>query len=1357
MKPLITLILIITSLLVSPLQSKAVQFTRAFNDRELVTSDYSGFAMDGKGRLWIGTSYGLVCYDGANFDRYTYDEENENSLSDNRIKKILADREGRLWIGTAEGLNLYRPESDDFYRVTLPGMALKGYILDIIQQKNGNILAIASGVGIYIMDFSSGQPEAVRYLPDLLHDRRFNTLCESLDGTLIVGTHDGDIVTMASNGQSKVYKVTDSYFLNLLRDDNGDIIMTTADRVWRWHPGSTVFEPIPICGSPRMPINYATLGVNGDIYIGGATDGHGLLVLKKGAREITQKEDLSNPLINLKRSRVMAVYEDSHANLWLGCPNQGIVMVPADDAPFNFTPVSSYLPGFIAGNTVVAADPAGKMLWLGLDDGRLLRITDNEQLLNSWALPSAVTSLLFSRTGTLYIAVQNHGIYAIPANGSGAPTLVFPTQGLYERPVLAEDSRGNLYLGVRGQGVVRFNPATKESKWLKTPAGKPLGTWVATLMCDSKDRLWCGLFGGLQMLDLNNGDFKSLGDLDPSLVKGVYNSFAESPRGQIWAGSSNGVVIIDPKALTHKRLTIRNGLADNFVGPIAFDDEGNAWVGTNDAVHRIAPNLSVTKYFANGAFSDRNYFSATRDRASGSLIFSGQRGLISFQPKKLRQTKFDRNISIGSIYLNDSKVTPTSTVQGSSRKIIQHLDGDRLRINLSYRDNFLKLKMTTADYRETENVHYEWRIPSLNDGWVSCPTGQSTIILPHLNSGHYTLEVRACDNGAYSSVTEIDIRVSSPWYLSTVAKLFCLLVILALIWLAVSLVRKRNAEMIYEDKIKFFMNISHELRSPITLILSPLESLIKKNSDPDTAKNLNAIHRNASRILGLVNQLLDIRKIDKGKMQITCAETELVSFTRELVEIFAPQAEEKHISLTFSAVPADLTELNVWIDRRNFDKVLVNLITNAIKYTTDGGSIAVEVTRGQNSALGPYAQISVADTGIGLDEKSIPHLFERFYQGKVNGAANIPIGFGVGLDLCRLLVSLHHGTISAENRRDTRGSRFTVRIPLGNSHFAPEQLTDSAPTADGGRLVLPSIQTDTPRPAKRVRKNRTQHILIVDDDPEIRDYVRDTLAPLGRISTAANGEEALQKIMQQPVHLVISDVVMPGMDGLTLLKTLKANVETNHIPVIMLSSKNDIDDRVAGWGKGADGFIGKPFNVDELLAIVENMLDNRLLLRGKFSGSQQQESKISTPDIRGNDTVLLDKIVAIIDKNLEAPDLTVEMLGNEVGLSRAHLNRKMKELVGLSPSDFIRNMRLRKASELLSKPDIDISQIAYSVGFSSQSHFSTAFKRFTGVSPTDFRHNLLKQKAAEQKATDDTSAHDESPDPTTGPSPDTEE
>lgn len=359
------------------------------------------------------------------------------------------------------------------------------------------------------------------------------------------------------------------------------------------------------------------------------------------------------------------------------------------------------------------------------------------------------------------------------------------------------------------------------------------------------------------------------------------------------------------------------------------------------------------------------------------------------------------------------------------------------------------------------------------------------------------------------------------------------------------------------------------------------------------------------------------------------------------------------------------------------------------------------------------------DTGIGLNEKNIDRLFDRFYQGKFNHG-DIPLGFGIGLDLCRQLVELHNGVITAANRTDCKGSCFTVRIPV-RCTSADETVAEETQSPVNDRKIAPSVTQIPHSEAKRNSKNSSLRILVVDDDAEIRSFLKDILSGFGKVTEATNGEEAMRCVMEKTPDLIISDVVMPCMDGLTLLKTLKSNVDTNHIPVILLSSKNDVSDRMAGWDKGADGYIGKPFIVEELQAMVDNLIDNRLRLKGKFSGTQQQDGKIEAPELKGNDKMLIDKIVNQINDHLEDPNLNVEKLCQEVGLSRAHLNRKMKELFGLTPSEFIRNVRLRKACELLRQPDVDISQIAYSVGFSSQPHFSTAFKRFTGISPTEYR------------------------------------
>lgn len=1298
------------------LRADALQNTRLFNAREMISSNYSSFCLDNDGYLWIGTQYGLLRFDGTNFDKYLHDEYSESSLSDNRIMKIMLDSSDRLWVGTCEGLNLYDPDTDSFKRISLPNSEFYGYIFDICQLSSGDIVFMVSGVGLHIIDFSSGEPVAVRYMAQIENSNSINVLTASSKGELIGGNHNGDVIRIAANGQVRTYHLSDTYIQILLHDGEGNIFVASTTKCWLWNPKTDVFTPITIPDGLKPVLNCAELTDDGKILVG--TVGSGLFSLEKDRMELRPYRELGNPIIDINKARISTIHQDSLGNVWLGCAHQGLVMAPKREIPFNFIYIARALPGYSGGKTNIAVLPGSDNIWMGLDNGVLLSVDSNGNLLSKRQLGGAISSLRVSRSGLLYAGVDNHGLYELnPATGSMRHLINI--SGNYIAQAVTEDHNGNLYLGVHGEGVAVMNRQTGETHWLTDGRDKKY-RWISSLFCDSKNRIWIGMYGGLAVYDTASGQHTSLSDINPQMVKGVHNSIREDRNGNIWDATSNGLFIINPKDNSYKRLTPKDGLSDINVSTIIFDTDGNAWVGTHDGLNRVDSTFSIIPFYGRNDMSDSDYFSATISADSSRLLFSGEKGITLFEPAKLKKPEFERDIFISGIYLNGEKVNNT-TLSSSGEEVLTDGNFDPEYIRLSYRDNSLVIRMSTKDFRETDNLIFQWRIPGMVDDWVSTTAGSGIIALPHFQSGDYKLEIRAFENGLYSEVKTVDISVTAPWYLSKVAKVIYFLLLCVLIALVLRVVKHKNAERVNEEKIKFFINISHEIRSPLTLILSPLERIMKKDHDPETLRNLNAIHRNANRILGLINQLLDIRKIDKGKMRIECSETEFMSFTGEFVDIFKPQAEEKNISLNFRAANPDLTKIDVWIDRNNFDKVLVNLISNAIKYTPEGGEIDVTVDAGTDETMDDYVEVKVSDTGIGLDEKNISHIFDRFYQGKFN-SRDIPLGFGIGLDLCRLLVELHHGTITAANRTDCRGSVFTVRIPVGKKDEESETQEESTGEASA-RNSLPHIEKETPAAPyiKRNRQNQSSKILVVDDDAEIRTFLADILSGLGKVTEAINGEEALRSITESQPDLVVSDVVMPGMDGLTLLKTLKSNIETNHIPVILLSSKNDVADRMAGWDKGADGYIGKPFNIEELQAMCDNLIDNRLRLRGKFSGTQQQDDKIETPELKGNDKNLIDKIVGEINEHLEDPNLNVEKLCQEVGLSRAHLNRKMKELFGLTPSEFIRNVRLRKACELLRQPDVDISQIAYSVGFSSQPHFSTAFKRFTGFSPTEYR------------------------------------
>ena len=485
---------------------------------------------------------------------------------------------------------------------------------------------------------------------------------------------------------------------------------------------------------------------------------------------------------------------------------------------------------------------------------------------------------------------------------------------------------------------------------------------------------------------------------------------------------------------------------------------------------------------------------------------------------------------------------------------------------------------------------------------------------------------------------------------------------------------------------------------------------------------LLTIKYNTGRILNLINQLLDVRKIDKGQMPILCEEVDIRSFVNELLLVFTEQARLKKISLE-TKFPEKLP--TVWIDPNNFDKVLVNLLSNAFKYTPENGVICIEVKTGSNpkssGLLQKYMEISISDTGKGVNEKELKKIFNRFYQGDGSHTMH-SLGFGIGLNLCQLLVKLHHGIIFAENRTDTQGCRFVIHLPLGCKQFEKGRNGKRwKPALDSTWRNGRPIYSITIPSREKVKYRKTNYsVLVIDDDDELRSFLKDNLAAYYHVDVAIDGVEGRKKAITQQPDIIISDVIMPNMDGIQLLKELKKNANTSHIPIILLTSQVEFSNRIEGLVQGADGYLCKPFNMEELMVLITNLIANRVRLKGKYSGSQTQEGKIVPVELQGNDEALMERIMSIINENLSNPNLNVEMLTQEVGISRTHLHRRMKEMTGTAPSDFIRNLRLQQATVLLENKDLSITQIAYAVGFTSQTHFSSAFKKVYGLSPMEY-------------------------------------
>ena len=704
------------------------------------------------------------------------------------------------------------------------------------------------------------------------------------------------------------------------------------------------------------------------------------------------------------------------------------------------------------------------------------------------------------------------------------------------------------------------------------------------------------------------------------------------------------------------------------------------------------------------------------------MIFGNQNGITYFIPEKIKKNEFSQGITLTGMRLGDIAVNVGTRSDGKSiiTKALEETDD----ITVSYLDNTFSLRFSSLDYRDAQNIHYEYRFDDEPAGvWHSTASGVSEIIFSHLSIGSHKLIVRAYDNGIYSPEKRLMINVTPPWYRSWGAYAFYLMLILViatLLWRYYW--NKRQAE-INEEKIKFFVDISHELRSPLTLIKSPLDKMLRESHDTQTTRALRNMERNTNRLLTLVNQILSIRKIEKGQMRLHYAETPFADFVSDICHDFDYQVENRQITLNLHN---EAEGMAVWIDRDNFDKVVTNLLSNAIKYISDGGQIDVTV-RQIGSKL---AELSVRDNGPGIDEAQLKKVFERFYQASARPAAG-QMSYGIGLNLTQKIVMLHGGTIVARNRDDGNGSEFIVRLPLGKSHLSQDQLAISSVSSQA--LNANSQQPQIAEPVtdaeqkRRVRKKTTYHVAVVDDDEEMRSFLQTELGESYYVHVYPDGQSALEGIVDTVPDLVVSDVVMPQMDGFELLKRLKSSTKTSHIPVVLLTTKTEHQSRIKGLEQGADAYVDKPFNMEELETRIANLIANRIRLRGKFSGMQEQEGTVKKVELKGNDAALMEKIMKVINERLDDSDFNVEALADDVGLSRVQLHRRMKEMTGITVGEFIRNLRLQQAAKLLEAGDTTVAQVTYAVGFANPTHFTSAFKKHFGVAPSEYMAKKQKR------------------------------
>lgn len=1291
---------------------------RVFDKREALATTYTSFCTDNEGFLWVGTDAGLIRMDGYDCDVYRYDDQTSESISDDKVVCLYCDSKGGVWVGTANGLNYYDRQTDSFKHINLPGLDFDGYIGQIFEDDQNRLTFLVGGVGLFSVPYSKDGKivsDAQRLKLSLSDGDFFSHVIDLGNGNLFVTTLHGHYGIAKRNGKFEKLGKLNSNILRAHREKNGDILLSSQYEVRRLNMRDHTVSRLETEGGEKIKITSAETADDGSILF--STAWSGLWEVQPGSKSVRRSDRLVSSVLDFSKTEIGGVHSDKRGNLWLGCNNKGIVLLPARRTPFNTVALNQILKNSGDGKIICMNIVAGKIL-VGLNTGYLLMFDSEGNFLRSLQAPghNFVNCIIPENQDNALVGLTKEGIWRFDVN-----KLVFTKVSSIDCPyagvILAKASNGDVIAAVSEAGVLKLNTVNNEKKWYHAQEGSNiLSTSYYAGICPVADgRIWIGGYSGLSCYDPQKGTLIPI-DQTPFL-DGVCHSICDADNGCVFIGTGRGLLKYHPQKGILKKFTTHDGLADNDVRSIVRDNKGGIWIGTLGGLSYM-PNEGepIKSYRREIGLSETSCVSSVCILNNNRIVLGGHEGISFFNPDSLATSSFGADIRISGMYLNGIPVSPSSK-HGNSSYIIEGNQYCPDALHLSFRDKSLVLRLSTMDFRDASCVRYEWQLDGDGDNWNSTPLGEHFLYLPSLEPGTYILRLRGWENDVCSEISEIKLDITPPWYLSNMAYSAYAILGLVMLGLFYKVFKSKREEDLYEARIKYFMDISHEIRSPITLLINPIDALLKQKQSPETTAQLLTARRNAQRVLSLADQLLDLRKIEKGKMRLVYTPTDIRSFIEELVDMFRPQAEEKGQTIQFIC---PMTSLWGEVDRDNLDKILVNLISNAIKYTPEGGAVTVSLDLEHEGSGQDMYVVTVADTGIGLDNKLISHMFERFYRGRENHVAGTS-GFGIGLDLCLRLVSLHSGKIEGANRSDgIKGSVFTVHLPL--IPLGSGSSTDLPMGKKGSHLqyvpVVPLNENDI---QKSKGSNQRLRVMVIDDDAELREYIRSNLGNGYKVVTVPDGETALKQIAEKNPDIIVTDVKMDGMDGFELLKRVKTNISTQHIPVIVLSSSSEVEDRTRGWKLGADGFLAKPFSIGELMMMVNGLIATRNKLKGTFSGKKDEVQTIAAPKLVGRDEELLKKMNQYINDNISEPSLSVDALSDHVGLSRSQFHRRLKDMLGLSPSDYIRNVRLQKACEMLRTTDTDISQIAYSLGFNAQSHFSTLFKKFVGVTPTEYR------------------------------------
>ncbi|MEN8157882.1 MAG: two-component regulator propeller domain-containing protein [Bacteroidota bacterium] len=1328
--------------------------------------NYNNFFEDSEGTLWIGTDRGLNKYNREEdtFIPFRHDPKDPRSLSDDGIVTIAEDLRGNLWIGTSNGLNLLNRETGEVHRFISLKESESGLndnsITFIHCHQDGSVWVGTAYGGLNIIEDPYAEDLKVHHLitqplnPNH-HPVIYNVLRTS-SGEMLVATHHGLIrIYKEENGyrEELIPETRGVRIFHCMEDSKGNTWVSSFHdhdkSLFRMSPDLQSIEwfsfnewaPFVFEGKKVLCLHESR---NGLIWIG--TENDGVYMVDLNAQKFRTIDNYPERGLFISDKDVYSIYENEEQQLYIGTKTKVNRIDLRDSTTQHLNnryntknsltyEYSNELPANIIG---VIKEQADGKIWMGSFDYKLslydprtgqflnFHINDNDPAsFQIWT----IRSICISSDDRVYVGggnmglgrlrEDNHSFEYFPVVATGDPEGTNDSQIQY----IYEDSDGIIWVGTMGSGLNRFDPST-------------------------------GLFEHF----VNDPSDKT--SLSNNRIRCI---FEPEIHGEdiLWIGTNNGGLNrFDKKSRSFTSYTIGDGLPSNTVHGILEDDLGDLWLSTNRGLVQFDPvHGGMTIYTEeDGLIGNEFNQGAFFKNREGIIYFGGTNGVTYFHPDEIDEKPlYETPVILTSMSISGNRVLPGDTV--NERVILERSISFTHEINLSNKDKFVSFDFVSLAYAAPKKVKYRYMLEGFDDGWHEVDASHRYVSYSNLPIGTYKLMIEGTNSdGNYSDHhTGVVIHVLPPFWNTTWFKLLLVAVILVLIIIIIQVRTQilnsqklnlekevkaqtrdlKNANLMLGEhndeiremakklhesdqmKLRFFTNISHEFRTPLTLIMGPTEQLLNSeaiNSQPADREMLEMIYRNEQRLYKLINQLLEIRTVETGNLKLAVAEDDIVSYMKSIHQLFKPYAERRGIDFRFRT---QHNSILIHFDSDKIEKIFYNLLSNAFKHTPLNGSVELSMDKVEEEGIG-WLKMTVADSGPGIGEKHLEHIFDRFYQitdkYQSGGASS-----GIGLSLCKDLVERHYGTIDVFAEEGV-GTQFEVRIRVDREIYRPEEIL----TGYESDLDTEYIQTmlefehDAGQTVGDLSVDKTRYsILVVEDNLDMQKLLYNELSDLYNVFLAGNGEEGLLVSKQDMPDLIVSDYMMPEMDGLEFCQAIKNDALTSHIPFVLLTAKSGTESQISGLELGADDYITKPFNMDVLKLKLRNILESTKQLAEKFSSeSDYIPENIEITQINKG---FLEKLVKLVEDNIDNGELSGDLLARELGMSKGYLYKKLRSLTGLTVNLFIRSIRLKLAARLLNQGDYNITEVAYSVGFTNPKYFSTCFREMFKVTPREYQ------------------------------------